>query len=202
MRSSVCLRRGRCSRVWRGRSRARRRGCRRSEPSRRTALEGALRLTPLAASAQTGGGSLRSPLPRFSSGRPSFGSPRKRLHDRYDRGASVGTAGFACGRRFSDPEKCLGTLGPNHPLESATASSAIRPCKQKAPAAGNPAAGTFSRDGRIRTGDPLNPVQVRYRTAPRPGIPRQMGDGKVGRILSVTQGLKGKTARKTGGQEG
>ena len=25
------------------------------------------------------------------------------------------------------------------------------------------------RDGRIRTGDPLNPIQVRYRTAPRPG---------------------------------
>ena len=24
------------------------------------------------------------------------------------------------------------------------------------------------RDGRIRTGDPLNPIQVRYRTAPRP----------------------------------
>ncbi len=28
-----------------------------------------------------------------------------------------------------------------------------------------------SRDGRIRTGDPLNPIQVRYRTAPRPDIP-------------------------------
>ncbi len=25
-----------------------------------------------------------------------------------------------------------------------------------------------NRDGRIRTGDPLNPIQVRYRTAPRP----------------------------------
>ena len=25
-----------------------------------------------------------------------------------------------------------------------------------------------SRDGRIRTGDPLNPIQVRYRAAPRP----------------------------------
>ncbi len=24
------------------------------------------------------------------------------------------------------------------------------------------------RDGRIRTGDPLNPIQVRYRAAPRP----------------------------------
>ena len=28
--------------------------------------------------------------------------------------------------------------------------------------------GTLSRDGRIRTGDPLNPIQVRYRAAPRP----------------------------------
>ena len=26
----------------------------------------------------------------------------------------------------------------------------------------------YNRDGRIRTGDPLNPIQVRYRTAPRP----------------------------------
>jgi len=26
----------------------------------------------------------------------------------------------------------------------------------------------LSRDGRIRTGDPLNPIQVRYRAAPRP----------------------------------
>ena len=26
----------------------------------------------------------------------------------------------------------------------------------------------MNRDGRIRTGDPLNPIQVRYRTAPRP----------------------------------
>ena len=25
-----------------------------------------------------------------------------------------------------------------------------------------------NRDGRIRTGDPLNPIQVRYRAAPRP----------------------------------
>ena len=25
-----------------------------------------------------------------------------------------------------------------------------------------------SRDGRMRTGDPLNPIQVRYRAAPRP----------------------------------
>ena len=28
-----------------------------------------------------------------------------------------------------------------------------------------------SRDGRIRTGDPLNPIQVRYRAAPRPVSP-------------------------------
>jgi hypothetical protein len=27
-----------------------------------------------------------------------------------------------------------------------------------------------NRDGRIRTGDPLNPIQVRYRAAPRPVI--------------------------------
>jgi hypothetical protein len=27
---------------------------------------------------------------------------------------------------------------------------------------------SLSRDGRIRTGDPLNPIQVRYRAAPRP----------------------------------
>ena len=27
-----------------------------------------------------------------------------------------------------------------------------------------------SRDGRIRTGDPLNPIQVRYRAAPRPVV--------------------------------
>jgi hypothetical protein len=59
------------------------------------------------------------------------------------------TAGFACGRRSTDPENYLGTLGPNHPLESATASSAIRPYKQKAPAAGDPATGTIYRDGRM-----------------------------------------------------
>ena len=28
----------------------------------------------------------------------------------------------------------------------------------------------LSRDGRIRTGDPLNPIQVRYRAAPRPVV--------------------------------
>ena len=36
------------------------------------------------------------------------------------------------------------------------------------------------RDGRIRTGDPLNPIQVRYRTAPRPG--RNQPNGRA--ILS------------------
>ena len=31
-----------------------------------------------------------------------------------------------------------------------------------------PPSSSLSRDGRIRTGDPLNPIQVRYRAAPRP----------------------------------
>ena len=35
----------------------------------------------------------------------------------------------------------------------------------------------LSRDGRIRTGDPLNPIQVRYRAAPRP----EKGESKVWR---------------------
>jgi hypothetical protein len=33
---------------------------------------------------------------------------------------------------------------------------------------GPPEVPRTSRDGRIRTGDPLNPIQVRYRAAPRP----------------------------------
>ncbi len=37
--------------------------------------------------------------------------------------------------------------------------------------------GPSHRDGRIRTGDPLNPIQVRYRTAPRPG--RNQANGRV-----------------------
>ncbi len=32
--------------------------------------------------------------------------------------------------------------------------------------------GCLNRDGRIRTGDPLNPIQVRYRAALRPGDDR------------------------------
>ena len=32
-----------------------------------------------------------------------------------------------------------------------------------------------NRDGRIRTGDPLNPIQVRYRTAPRPETTQYSG---------------------------
>jgi hypothetical protein len=28
----------------------------------------------------------------------------------------------------------------------------------------------IGRDGEIRTRDPLNPIQVRYQTAPRPGL--------------------------------
>jgi hypothetical protein len=52
-----------------------------------------------------------------------------------------------------------------------------------------------SRDGRIRTGDPLNPIQVRYRAAPRPevarsitgpGIPLKPGNGGASAWLSYT----------------
>ena len=39
----------------------------------------------------------------------------------------------------------------------------------------------LSRDGRIRTGDPLNPIQVRYRAAPRPEA------GQVNRRVICTQ---------------
>ncbi len=46
-----------------------------------------------------------------------------------------------------------------------------------------------SRDGRIRTGDPLNPIQVRYRTAPRPeGVEYSRGENRglgLRRILLV-----------------
>ena len=33
---------------------------------------------------------------------------------------------------------------------------------------------SYNRDGGIRTRDPLNPIQVRYRTALRPGNPNKL----------------------------
>ena len=47
---------------------------------------------------------------------------------------------------------------------------AARPALRRSPqpGGGERGAAVLSRDGRIRTGDPLNPIQVRYRTAPRP----------------------------------
>ena len=60
-----------------------------------------------------------------------------------------------------------------------------------------------NRDGRIRTGDPLNPIQVRYRTAPRPERTRNITSlpertkktGHGGCCLLRAQGLPPVSAR-------
>jgi hypothetical protein len=52
----------------------------------------------------------------------------------------------------------------------------------------NVATGISSRDGRIRTGDPLNPIQVRYRTAPRPVPGVASGAHKFAPCASRRQG--------------
>ncbi len=44
----------------------------------------------------------------------------------------------------------------------------LGPDKTKSPATIADRRASSNRDGRIRTGDPLNPIQVRYRAAPRP----------------------------------
>jgi hypothetical protein len=43
---------------------------------------------------------------------------------------------------------------------------------------------SLSRDGRIRTGDPCNPIAVRYRAAPRPEGERKviLGQGRLNSI--------------------
>ena len=41
------------------------------------------------------------------------------------------------------------------------------------------------RDGRIRTGDPLNPIQVRYRTAPRPATGGRAVWRSGGKLLAL-----------------
>ena len=115
--------------------------------------------------------------------------PDKVLQDRFDQGQQVGKLAwtlFPGGLLIDLPH--LARIAEAHPGASARTYGSVgrlrRPTRPRFARPPNPAAPTeppheqegptanvlrsLSRDGRIRTGDPLNPIQVRYRAAPRP----------------------------------